>query len=161
MEWFSQNLTDTVSSVSELGLEYCFLGVCRRSVISLWTTWKRKNAGRRFFGCPNFKNYECKVFRWHDEDMSDRAKFLIYEPKKENEELRKVNLLNEQFEVQQMKLELKSMKKQLVLAGQPSFIPSHWVILIWGCFLDASKIVRFISSKAHASGSWTMDMSLT
>ncbi|KAK8716902.1 hypothetical protein V6N13_044193 [Hibiscus sabdariffa] len=61
---------------------------------------------------------KCSI--WHDEDMSDRAKFLIYELKKENEELRKMNLSNEQFEVQQMKLELKSMKKQPVLAVEYS-----------------------------------------
>ncbi|KAL4333259.1 hypothetical protein GQ457_07G003310 [Hibiscus cannabinus] len=162
MSSFSSNEDNKSNVVSSVSWEYTGEVLCNCGLkCPMWTTWKRKNAGRRFFSCPNFKNSDCKFFRWHDEDMSDRAKFLIYELKKENEELRKVNLSNEQFEVQQMKLELKSMKKQMDLVGQPSFLPSHWVILIWGCFLDASEIVRFISSKAHASGSWTMDMSLT
>ncbi|KAL4282922.1 hypothetical protein GQ457_16G015430 [Hibiscus cannabinus] len=87
----------------------------------MWTTWKRKNPGRRFFNCLNFKNSDCKFFRWHDEDMDNLAfcpKFLIYELKKENEELNKVNQSNEQFEVQQMKLELQPIKKHLVLADE-------------------------------------------
>ncbi|KAL4340044.1 hypothetical protein GQ457_08G026860 [Hibiscus cannabinus] len=67
------------------------------------------DASHSGLGCVLMQGDNC----WN---MSDRAKFLIYELKKENEELRKVNLSNEQFEVQQMKLELKSMKRQMDLA---------------------------------------------
>ncbi|KAL4303694.1 hypothetical protein GQ457_10G014190 [Hibiscus cannabinus] len=40
----------------------------------MWTTWKTENIDRRFFNCPNFKVAGCGLFKWHDVELSERAK---------------------------------------------------------------------------------------
>lgn len=37
-------------------------------VVGKWTSWSAKNPGRRFIGCPNFRNADkdCKYFDWVD-----------------------------------------------------------------------------------------------
>ena len=63
----------------------------------LQTTWKRPNAGRRFYGCPNWsdRRRRCDFFQWEEGDWPDRAKMLIYTLKKENQALRAANEIND------------------------------------------------------------------
>ncbi|GLU17392.1 hypothetical protein SLE2022_337590 [Rubroshorea leprosula] len=65
-----------------------------------WTAWRDSNPGRRFYGCPDFREEDvskkCDYFVWHDTDFTERTKDVIWylynERKKllkENSELRK------------------------------------------------------------------------
>ncbi|CAH9100685.1 unnamed protein product [Cuscuta europaea] len=53
----------------------------------LWTSWTDKNPGRRFHGCPNYEKDGCGFFEWHDEPLTDRARHVINELKRENRRL--------------------------------------------------------------------------
>ncbi|KAK8590074.1 hypothetical protein V6N12_024457 [Hibiscus sabdariffa] len=91
----------------------------------MWTTWKTKNIGIRFFGCPNFKVADCGFFKWHDVELSERAKNLLHEMKKENDALkRKIRSFNSRnnqedelielkAEIIELKVEMKTTKDQL------------------------------------------------
>ncbi|KAK8555200.1 hypothetical protein V6N13_037441 [Hibiscus sabdariffa] len=91
----------------------------------LWTTWKTENLGRRFFGCPNFNVADCGIFKWHDAELSERAKNLLHEMKKENDALkRKIRsfksrnnqedeLIEFKAEIIELKVEMKTTKDQM------------------------------------------------
>ncbi|KAK4260787.1 hypothetical protein QN277_003858 [Acacia crassicarpa] len=46
----------------------------------LYTSWTEQNPGRRFFGCRNYRHGRgCGFFKWHDNEMGERAKDVINE----------------------------------------------------------------------------------
>nr|KAJ0184532.1 hypothetical protein LSAT_V11C900502280 [Lactuca sativa] len=50
--------------------------------VGRWTSWKPKNPGRRFVGCPNYKDKEkdCKFFEWIDPPLPNNwYKQMIYD----------------------------------------------------------------------------------
>ncbi|XP_057768008.1 uncharacterized protein LOC130988235 [Salvia miltiorrhiza] len=53
------------------------------------TSWTEDNPGRRFYGCRNWKTKNCGYFDWMDEPMSERAKEVINDLKRENLKLLK------------------------------------------------------------------------
>ncbi|GMI87199.1 hypothetical protein HRI_002389200 [Hibiscus trionum] len=96
----------------------------------MWTAWKIENIGRRFFGCPNFKVSDCEFFKWHDTELSERAKILLHEMKKENGAFKRKNrnfnsrgnnedeLAELKAELRELKVEMRTKKDQLGLAMQ-------------------------------------------
>ncbi|OMO62431.1 Zinc finger, GRF-type [Corchorus olitorius] len=48
-----------------------------------WTSWTNANLGRRFYGCPNYKDRAkcCKFYLWHDPSLCDRGKEIVLELK--------------------------------------------------------------------------------
>ncbi|KAL3644635.1 hypothetical protein CASFOL_009815 [Castilleja foliolosa] len=50
----------------------CFCGLRA----PMWTTWTDDNPGRRFIGCPNYKDSSsnCKFFAWVDPEINEGAK---------------------------------------------------------------------------------------
>ncbi|XP_042752055.1 uncharacterized protein At4g04775-like [Lactuca sativa] len=48
---------------------------------SIFTSWTAKNPGRRFYGCPNYKDesMNCKYFTWIDDELTiQRYKDLLF-----------------------------------------------------------------------------------
>ncbi|KAK8627952.1 hypothetical protein V6N13_063667 [Hibiscus sabdariffa] len=79
----------------------------------MWTAWKNSpNLGRRFFSCPNYRTKDCGFLRWVDEPLSESARFLIYELKKENDTLQK---LSEDYSRAKCVLEMKKLHKQITM----------------------------------------------
>ncbi|KAG6492066.1 hypothetical protein ZIOFF_047016 [Zingiber officinale] len=54
---------------------------------TLWTSWKETNPSRRFFSCPKFRERGCGFFLWHDPELSERAKGIINDLKRDNKKL--------------------------------------------------------------------------
>ncbi|KAK8516319.1 hypothetical protein V6N13_047026 [Hibiscus sabdariffa] len=114
---------------------FCYCGV----KCPMWTTWKNtENIGRRFFSCPNYRTKKCGFFRWIDEPMSERARFVIYELKKKNEELKKSKKTNEDGEMEEIKLKMIEMQRQVSMAIETVDLHRRekhrvlkWMILAW------------------------------
>ncbi|XP_058755783.1 uncharacterized protein LOC131628997 [Vicia villosa] len=54
----------------------------------LMTSWTDSNLGRRFFGCGMYKVHghkRCSHFVWYDDELSSRAKEIIYSLQKKLE----------------------------------------------------------------------------
>ncbi|OMO96001.1 Zinc finger, GRF-type [Corchorus olitorius] len=56
-----------------------------------WTSWTNANPGRRFYGCPNYKDPTkcCKFYLWHDPSLCDRGKEIVLELKAKEKLLHK------------------------------------------------------------------------
>ncbi|CAI9301574.1 unnamed protein product [Lactuca saligna] len=59
-----------MSSSSSTNIRTCYCG----DRVGMWTSWTRKNPGRRFFGCPNYMDEEkdCGYFRWIDPPLLNK-----------------------------------------------------------------------------------------
>ncbi|KAL4364123.1 hypothetical protein GQ457_04G028820 [Hibiscus cannabinus] len=93
---------------------FCYCG----EKSQMWTTWKTKDIDIRFFGYPNFKVADCGFYKWHDAELSERAKIVLHEMKKENDVLkRKIRSFNsrnnQEDELTELKAELIELKVKM------------------------------------------------
>ncbi|XP_058783009.1 uncharacterized protein LOC131657635 [Vicia villosa] len=77
----------------------------------LMTSWTDSNPGRRFFGCGMYKvqgRKRCSHFVWYDDELSSRAKEIIYSLQKKLEHER-ARLDEANTKVAEMKTKLNAM----------------------------------------------------
>jgi len=69
----------------------CFHGL----LLTLKTSWSDNNPGRRFWSCPYYGSRKCKYFRWRDDVVNERYKFVIHKLVKKMKDINELLVANE------------------------------------------------------------------
>ncbi|KAJ7974218.1 Zinc finger, GRF-type [Quillaja saponaria] len=120
------------SSSEDARFRYCECGAA--AIVS--TAWTEENAGRRFFGCPNFWNgHPCNYFEWVDGPFSLRGRQVILEERKIIRCLHNVleqrmrEILQQEKTISQLDDELEWWRKQ----GKRTRFITLATVLVVGC----------------------------